>query len=323
MFQTIPISQAGTTSDRKGIIGGSQVGAVLGLDGYVSQYEVYLAFNGFRQDVTPQTEETFAFGHILEESIAKMFEYKTGFRTVEVPYVYVVPENHNLLIHVDREIVTTDGKRRALECKTVSSYAANKWVDYDNLNDPYIITDLIPDQYLAQVYWYYALGDYDEVYIARITNNKLYTYLVPRPDDETLHDIIEQVKDFYDKLVSGWIPPITAKGRRAQSAKESPDGKSVVADDSTLRLCEELRTIKSDIKDLEEREKEIQGELAGYINDCTWLTMPDGRRLMSYATQTRTTVDSTKLKQEHPDIFNQYSKTSEYRILKFAKSKSA
>ena len=56
-YKRIPISEAGTTSDRKGIIGGSQVGAVLGLDGYVTQYDVYLDFNGHERPVSPMTPE--------------------------------------------------------------------------------------------------------------------------------------------------------------------------------------------------------------------------------------------------------------------------
>ena len=322
MFTRIPISKAGTTSDRKGIIGGSQVGAVLGLDGYVTPYDVYLAFNGLTQTVSPQTQETFEFGHILEDAIAKMFEYKTGMKTIEVPYVYVVPENHNLLIHVDREIVTNDGRRLALECKTVSSYAAKKWEDYDNLNEPYIITDLIPDQYLAQVYWYYALADYDEVYISRITNNKLFTYLVPKPDRKTLDDMIQEVQAFYDKLVAGWVPPLSLAQRAAHPVKEADGKKSVVADKSTVKLFEEFRQIKTEIKELEYREKEIQTQLVGYINDNTYLTLADGRRILSYTTQTRTSLDSTKLKSERPEIFNEYSHTSEYRTLRFCNSKS-
>lgn len=315
-MQTIPISQAGTTSDRKGIIGGSQIGAVLGLEGYVTPYDVYLAFNGIPKPISKQTEETFGFGHILEEAIAQMFTFKTGMKTVEVPYVYVVPENHNLLIHVDREIISDDGKRRALECKTVSSYAAKKWIEYDNLNEPYIISDLIPEQYLAQVYWYYALGEYDEVYISRITNNKLFTYLVPKPSDSVLKDIIAEVQAFYDRLVSGWVPPMSFSDQKNVKVKEAPDKPSIIADKDALSAVEELRSLKSSIKDLEERSKQLQTQISDYIGENTYLVFSDGRRLVSYATQSRTTIDTTRLKKEKPDIYRAFSKISENRVFR-------
>lgn len=321
MYQTLPISQAGGTGDRKGIIGGSQVGAVLGLEGYVTQYDVYLAFTGQARPITAQTEETFAFGHILEESIAQMFTFKTGMETVEVPYVYVVPEEHHLLIHVDREIVSTDGRRRALECKTVSSYAAGGWVDYDNLNLPYITTDRIPPQYLAQVYWYYALGWYDEVYISRMTNNKLWTYLVPRPERQVLDAMVQTVKAFYDRLVAGWVPPMRSSDRRANPVREDGGKTSVTADAAVERACMELKDVSAQIRTLEEREKKLKDDITGFIGSATWLVDDGGRRLASWSTQSRTSIDSARLRQEMPDVWKKYAKTGESRILRLCDRK--
>lgn len=318
-YKRVPISEAGTTSDRKGIIGGSQVGAVLGLDGYVTQYDVYLAFNGHERPVSPMTEETFGFGHILEDSIAKMFSFKTGMETEEVPYVYVAPQNEKLLIHVDREIISTDGKRRALECKTVSSFAAKKWADYDNLSEPYIISELIPAQYLAQVYWYYALGDYDEVYISRLTNNKLWTYLIPKPDRQVLDDVIEEVDEFYKKLMTGWVPPMTFRDRKGVKVAEGADKNSITADDKMIKLYEEMLEIKAQEKELDERKGELQDDLTAFIGENSYLILPDGRKIASYLTQNRTSIDSTRLKKDHPDIWQEYGRPSSCRIFKLLK----
>ena len=60
--------------DHKGVIGGSSLGATLGLSKYQSKHDVWLSWKGVEREVTKEQQEIFDMGHALEDFIAKQAE---------------------------------------------------------------------------------------------------------------------------------------------------------------------------------------------------------------------------------------------------------
>ena len=305
------------TSARVGVLGSSQIGAIVGLDGYTSRFDVYKAFNGIAKEISKTTEDTFAYGHILEESVAQMFTYKTGIEVTEVPYMYVDKENEHLVCHVDREAKDlVNGKRVALECKTVNVYASRDWEDYEQDQIPFIVSDNIPPQYYAQVMWYYILGDYDEVYISRLTNNKLYTYLVPR-NREIEEQILSKVKSFYTFLKDGGIPEaISSKEASEKYKKETNVDSKISATEDVYNAYLELKSVTEKRDQLNKRIEELETVVKNYMEDKATLTYPiDGKeqRIVSWISISRTVLNSKLVKAKYPDIYEKCSKPASSR----------
>ena len=105
-------------NDHKGVIGGSSLGATLGLSNYQSKHDVWLSWKGVEREVTKEQQEIFDMGHALEDFIAKQAEKKYGVKVKKTSFAYVHPQYDWLICHPDRLIVgKIDGKRVGMEIK--------------------------------------------------------------------------------------------------------------------------------------------------------------------------------------------------------------
>ena len=99
---------------------------------------------------------------------------------------------------------------------------------------------------------------------------------------------------------------------------ESVSGKVVEADQSVYADVQELKTLNSNIKMLEERQQELRDRIAVAIGDADAITF-DGAKLATYKGQITTRFDSKRFKEEHPDEYEQYAVKNSTRVLRLAK----
>lgn len=123
---------------RKTGLGGSDAGAVCGLNPYVSPMAVY------RDKVSDETDmgdnEAMRQGRDLEEYVAQRFTEETGLKVRRSNKMYRSTEYPWMIADVDRMVA---GGGAGLECKTVSVYKKDQWADGG-----------IPVYYLLQCYHY-------------------------------------------------------------------------------------------------------------------------------------------------------------------------
>ena len=119
-------------------IGGSDAGAVCGLNLYSSPMKVYqdkicdiseepeekIFDEHSRDDVPDEPNEAIRQGYDLEDYVAKRFTEATGFKVRRSNYMYRSLAWPFMIADVDRLVV---GEDAGLECKTVSAYNADKW----------------------------------------------------------------------------------------------------------------------------------------------------------------------------------------------------
>ena len=101
----MPKTTKRNVDDRKGIIGGSSLGAMLGLSKYQSKHDVWLSWKGEERKVTEKQQEIFDMGHALEDFIAKQAEKKYGIKVKKTSLTYVHPQLDWLICHPDRLVV--------------------------------------------------------------------------------------------------------------------------------------------------------------------------------------------------------------------------
>lgn len=319
-----PVIRKIPADDRKGIIGGSQIGAIAGYPGDVTEYRAWRDYMGYKDKVDPEQQWTYDKGHILEESTAKMFEKRTGIK-LTLSDAYVDPDHPFLICHPDREAEDMIGDQRiAVECKTANSFAIRKgWGDpgepiniaYMPDVDVYDGRGVIPDQYLMQCQWYYAICGYDAVYLARLTDGELYIYYVP--------EIEEHEKELYEKAIawkeavdSGYVPPISAPGDAALAYPRASQGSKVVVDDDTMKLYREFLELERAKKEMTEREKDLKLKLADRMKDNERLVTSDGTSLLTWKNETRESFDSKKFRLEFPELAEDYITVTTRRVMR-------
>lgn len=127
---------------RKTGIGGSDAGAICGLNPYNSAMTV---FRDKTCSIPEEQEdnESVRQGHDLEDYVARRFMEATGLKVRCSNYMYRSMEHPFMIADVDRLVV---GEDAGLECKTASAYNADKWKDGE-----------IPLHYIMQCYHYMAV----------------------------------------------------------------------------------------------------------------------------------------------------------------------
>ena len=297
-------------NDRKGILGGSSLGAALGFSTYKTPYEVAEQYLGKVEEVSAEQQEIFDMGHALEDFVASQIERKWGVKVQRSNFAYPHPLDSRIICHPDRIAVgKIDGKRVGIEIKSSSVYD-NRW-GAEGTSD-------IPMDYLIQCLLYMANDVCDEVWCIRFSNNRLTRYIVEKTAEsvELIQTIVMNAIEWMNNVDKGIMPePISYK--EATSIFNNDTDGDIYASEEVYRVWADWKNIQAEKKKLEEQEDQLKVLLVKFIGDNKSLKdEKTGEKLCSYSKVTTTRLDSKKLKAERPEIFEEYSNTTSYMQLR-------
>ena len=176
---------------RKMGIGGSDAGAICGLNPYSSAIHVYK--DKTSEEINDIDNESMRQGRDLEEYVARRFMEETGLKVRKSNMMYRNKEHPFMIADIDRLIV---GKDAGLECKTASAYNADKWKD-----------NAIPEHYLIQCYHYMTVTGKREWYIAVLILGKEFKYQKVTWDDDIINNLISIERQFWEEYVEKGVMP--------------------------------------------------------------------------------------------------------------------
>ena len=321
-------------------IGGSDIGAILGLSTYRGALDVWrekvaspsarkltvdnshLSRNGWAmadQAGTPGAREVteqinLRFGRHLEPFVAQEYERLTGFMTHEHPNTIRHPVHPHLFAHVDR-LVSRDGgpvvddagticTTTLLECKTASVFNGSLWGD--------VWTDQVPPAYLAQCVWYTTITGCKEAHLAVLLGNSDFRVYVIKHDEDLAQVMVDAALRFWDDHVMCSRPPEprTHADVVGLYPREVP-GLQVEADEHVLGQIRRLARINRIAKKLEDRSERIKFELAAKMKDAEQITS-HGKTLATWRCGSPVKrVDVARLRREAPEVAAQYMTESQ------------
>ena len=304
MYTTIStknMSQEEWLDLRKTGIGGSDAGAVCGLNPYVSSIEVYLNKIG----ETPETEDNEAMrqGRDMEDYVARRFSEKTGLKVRRSHQLYRSKEHPFMIADVDRMVV---GEDAGLECKTVSAYGADKWKDGQ-----------IPVHYLLQCLHYMAVTGKKIWYIAAVILGVDFQYRKIEWEDEVISKLIEVEQRFWEEFVcSGHMPEpdgteacsevLTKYFNKAKKGTVIP----LIGFDERLNRRE---SILQQIECLETEKRQIEQEVRCYLQENETAFNENYR--VSWSNVETNRLDTKQMKEEQPDLYQKFLKKTVSRRL--------
>ena len=122
--------------------------------------------------------------------------------------------------------------------------------------------------------------------------------------------------EWMNNVDKGIMPePISYK--EATSIFSDDTSGDIYASEEVYRIWADWKSIQAEKKNLEEQEDQLKVLLVKFIGDKK--TLKDektGDKLCTYSKVTTTRLDSKKLKEERPDIFDEYSKTTTFMQLR-------
>ena len=287
---------------RKGI-GGSDAAAVAGLNPWKSAAAVFFEKTSELPPETGEMSERLRIGHDLEDYVARRFAEETGKKVRRNNFMLHHDDYPFILGDIDREIV---GENAILECKTTNSYAAKDWAE-----EP-------PLHYQIQCQHYLLVTGADRCYIAALIGNERFVWYTIERDEETMADLLAVEVDFWKNYVEAGVCP-APDGSAAYDefiAKHYPtdDGMDIELSRDGVTALEKYLELKQTADELDKTLKLYQQIVKVEMGDAS-KAVADGYKV-SWKTQSRTTLDSKRLKAEKPDIYEAYAKTSESRVFR-------
>lgn len=302
MFEKISLSgvdHTGWLRLRKSGIGGSDAGAVCGVNPYSSAMKVFK--DKTSDEIGEQDNEAIRIGHDLEDYVAQRFTEATGLKVRKSNYMYRSVEHPFMIADVDRFII---GEDSGLECKTASAYNADKWADGN-----------IPLHYVMQCYHYMAVTGKRTWYIAAVILGREFTYRKLEWDDALVGRLISIEDNFWNSyVVPGVIPPPDGSkacdeviGQYFHTAKKASMIK-LVGFDEKLRRREEILGF---ISELQEEQKQIEQEVKLFMQDNEYAD--SGCFRVSWKNIDSTMLDTKRIREERPELYTDYGKVTHSR----------
>ena len=284
---------------RKSGIGGSDAGAVCGMNPYSSAMKVFKEKTS--EEIEEVDNEAIRIGHDLEDYVAQRFTEATGLKVRKSNFMYRSKEHPFMIADVDRFVI---GEDAGLECKTASAYNADKWADGN-----------IPLHYVLQCYHYMAVTGKKVWYIAAVILGREFTYRRLEWDDGLIGRLVAIEDDFWNNHVAkGIIPP--PDGSKAcdevleqyfHTARKASAIK-LVGFDEKLRRREEILGF---ISELQEEQKQIEQEVKLFMQDNELASSEAFR--VSWKNIDSTKLDTRRIKEEMPELYANYGKVSHSR----------
>lgn len=284
---------------RKTGIGGSDAGAICGLNPYVSPMGVF--YEKTRKEVETYDNESMRQGRDLEEYVARRFMEETGLKVRRSNVMYQSEEYPFMLANVDRLI---SGENMGLECKTASAYNADKWTG-----------DSVPAHYEIQCHHYMAVTGAEAWYLAVLIMGREFKYKRIDRDEELIQNLIAIEREFWEEhVLTGNMPDPDGSDISNEvinryfptSVKKSIPLPSYL--NEHLKRREEINRLT---KKLEQEQNQIEQQIKIFMGE--YEEAFNEHYKVSWSNVDTVRIDSKRLKEERPDLYRDFAKSSQSR----------
>lgn len=300
------------TERQKGV-GGSDVGVIMGLNKYKSLLRLYREkTEGLKTDLSNNVfvkkgkdlEDLIRIKYVLPYMKDKGYDVHTIGEILtnrRVPYIRA---------NLDAFAIPRDWKGNpedniVIEIKWVSDYASVNWDGEEFFG--------IPGSYYAQVQAYMAVTGASKAVVCALFDEDWTPkfYEIPR-DNNFINSMISSVKTFIEAyVIMGLVPQVDSeldKDYITESLK-TPVTQTTPSDDMN-DLVAKFRELKTNLKALENETSEVLSEITDMYLKGLRPSSPLFNVKISVCKSTR--FDSAKFKEDHPDMYKEYLKESEY-----------
>ncbi len=282
-------------------IGGSDASVLLGINQWKTELELFLEKTG--QSETQETDnEAMQWGRIMEPVIRKHFQEITGKKVVEVHAILQHEQYPYLIADIDGLTEDDDGNPAILEIKTASEFKRSEWE-----ND-------IPPYYRTQIEHYMMVTALDKAFVAVLIGGNTFKVYEVDADPEIRKMLLTIETAFWNKVVNNVRPTLDG----SDAAKEYLDKTYTGGIKETIELPDEAAKYITQYLTASQKEDEAKAEKQEASNKIKELLGNNekafyGEHVISWTSVSSERLDSKKLKEEQPEVYAKYAKSSNSR----------
>lgn len=304
--------------ERKKSLGGSDVGAVLGMNAYSSPYTVWAEKTG----KLPAFEgnEWTRLGNDLEGYVAERFCEASGLKVAKDNHTWRNSKYPHLHANIDRRVV---GMKAGMECKLTSELNAKKYVNGE-----------FPDRFYAQCVEYLCVTEFERWFLAVLIYGKgIRIYQMTRiPNDEVpewceasvyvddaeIEALAKATGDFWNNYVLTNTPPMadgtdsTSESLRIIYPESNGDTVSLIAFEKDLK---QYMTYSSLLDDVKKQKEECANKIKAYMGEAAKGECEGFK--VSWTSSVRSTFDVKQFAKDNPHVdLTAYFKHTSIRTFK-------
>ncbi|CEM63007.1 endonuclease [Treponema phagedenis] len=308
---------------RRSSIGGSDAGAIMGLNKWASPLTVYLDKKGLHSFEGNMFTER---GSWLEDPIRQRCREEFGVLIEEVPYMFYSGEQKFMSANIDGLIYVQEPKTiSGIEVSGLGGHEIKTSQRGDGFGE-----NEIPDSYFAQVQHYMSVLNLDWFVLSAyiIDKNELRHYAINR-DEAFITRLVKAEKTFWEDFIEENIMPapsgVDAEDEAIAKMFEGAEN-TIILDGEAESMSAEYLLINAQIKELEEKKSKLSSSLKLKIieqqtnSEEKKAKAVAGKYNLSFSKSIRRTVDSEKLKKD--GLYEQYLKESEVAMLRITEPKA-
>lgn len=289
-------------SIRSKYIGGSDAGAVIGLNPYKSRYALWAEKTGkvpgFEGNITTKV------GSYLEDLVAKMFEEETGKKVRRKNRTMVNDLYPYSCANIDRAVC---GENALLEIKTTNSIPIMKQLRKSEF----------PEAYYAQVVHYLAVTGLEKAYLAVLINCREFKVYELERDQDEIDALMAAEKEFWTYVETNTPPALDGMDSTGETLlkmypESSDKSLDLFAYETDLR---EYMELSAQIKALTALKDEKANIIKEYMKDAG--KGESANYKVSYSSSERKTFDAKKFASCNKTInLDDYYKVTNTRMFK-------
>jgi len=310
---------------RKGDIGGSDAGTVVGVNKYKSPYALWSEKTGAVEADSVGNEAT-KWGHRLERVVAEAYAEDYNKAVVEWPVILwsEEPGQEFMFANLDFLIVEpsekfpagqvtmwreesepSDNVHGILEVKTAGIASPGNPAAWAN--------NQIPQSYMLQGYHYGIVTGYTNITFAALVGGHGLQVREMEWDEQLAENVVIMESQFWDLIQTG-VAPETDGSDATESALSAryprhEVGKGFEGGSQLKELWEEFTEAKVNADETDKARKALRARILELVGDAEYATV-NGEVILSYkASKDVETLDTDRLKREAPEVFEQFKKT--------------
>lgn len=301
IVNTLNINKSEWLQWRKNGLGGSDAGAVAGVNPWKSPLSVYLEKIGEIEE--QEDNEKMRQGRDFEDYVASRFTEETGLKVRRKNAILQHPKYEFMLANIDRWIV---GKNEGLEIKTTSPFNTKDWDD-----------DKIPPYYELQCHHYMAVTGADSWWIAVLILNTAFVYKKIERDEEIINYLIKIEKNFWENHVLKNQMPAPDGSEDAQNLindkySNSAVGSQITIEDNSFKdKAKRMDEVQKLIKELEKEKDTLKQEIQLRMGESEKAIIGD--HVANWKGITSNRFNSKQFKKDYPDLYKEYVNQTSYR----------
>lgn len=281
---------------RRKRIGGSDIGAIVGVNPHKSIVDVYI--DKIQGSEFKGNDATF-WGKMNEPTVVRVFSKKhSELITYQVPYSVV---EDFLIANLDGVLKDKEtGEYGVLEIKTTEVWNSKNWED-----------DEIPQSYYAQVQHYLMLTGYKFAYVAVLIGSHKYREFRVERSEEDIEFIKNKATEFYRENILKEVPPMP-DGSDAymeylkKKAAEIENNELIELADLEIK-AEELNHISKQIKELQKEEQLLKEIILDRMIKENTQKVKIGNHKFNIQNSPNPSLNKEKFKKEDPEFFEEYN----------------